>query len=62
MPLSNFDYAVPLTEIMLLGALAQRTGRTIGWGDANMRVLGQPELDLLPDEPARKEWNYGRAL
>ena len=61
-PLSNFDYAAPLTEMVLLGALAQRTGRTIGWDAANMRVLGQPELDSLLDEPARKGWDYGRTL
>ncbi len=62
MPLSNFDYAAPLTEMVLLGALAQRTGRTIEWDAVNMRVLGHPELDSLLDEPARKGWDYGRAL
>lgn len=46
MPLFNFDYASHLTEMVLLGALDQRTGRTIEWNAANMRVLGQPELGL----------------
>ncbi len=62
MPLSNFDYAAPLTEMVLLGALAQRTGRTIEWDATNMRVRGQPELAPLINEPARKGWEYGGAL
>jgi len=45
MPGSNFDYAAPLTEMVLLGALAQRSGKTIEWDAANMQVKGQPEFD-----------------
>jgi len=37
MPGSSFDYAAQLTEMVLLGALAQRTGRTIEWDAANMK-------------------------
>ena len=62
MPGSNFDYAVPLTEMVLLGALAQRTGRSIEWDSKKMEVKGQPEFDELIKEPARKGWQYGTNL
>ncbi len=62
MPLSNFDYAVPLTEMVLLGAMAQRTGRTIEWDAENMKVIGQPEMDALVKEPVRSGWEYGISL
>lgn len=61
-PGSSFDYAAPLTEMVLLGALAQRTGRTIDWDAEAMRVKGQPELDALIKEPARDGWRYGQNL
>jgi predicted dehydrogenase len=62
MPGSNFDYAAPLTEVVLLGALAQRTGRTIEWDAEAMRVKGQPDLEPLIKEPARDGWHYGESL
>ena len=62
MPGSNFDYAVPLTEVVLLGAIAQRTGKTIEWDAENMTVKGRPELDALIKEPARPGWEYGEQL
>ncbi len=61
-PGSPFDYAAPLTEVVLLGALAQRTGRTIEWDAENMTVKGQPELAPLIKEPAREGWSYGESL
>ncbi len=61
-PGSNFEYASPLTEMVLLGALAQRTGRTIEWDHEAMKVKGQPELDPLIKEPTREGWSYGESL
>ena len=61
-PGSNFDYAAPLTEMVLLGAMAQRSGKTIEWDAENMKVKGQPEFDGWIDEPARKGWDYGRNI
>jgi predicted dehydrogenase len=61
-PNSNFDYAVPLTEMVLLGAIAQRTGRTIEWDAENMKIVGQPDLDHLINEPVRKGWEYGLTI
>ncbi len=62
LPGSNFDYAAPLTEMVLLGALAQRTGKNIEWDAKNMKVKGQPEFDELIKEPALKEFRYGETL
>jgi len=60
MPGSNFDYSAPLTEMVLLGAIAQRAGITIEWDAKNMKVKGHPEFDAWIDEPARKGWDFGR--
>ena len=48
---SNFDYAAALTEMVLLGALAQRTGKTIEYDAQNMRVTNIPDLEDLIKEP-----------
>ncbi len=61
-PGSNFDYAVPLTEVVLLGALAQRSGKTIEWDAKEMKVKGQPEFDKWIKEPVRKGWEFGEKL
>jgi predicted dehydrogenase len=44
-PLCNFDYAGPLTEVVLLGNLAIRSGRRIEWDAANMRCPNAPEAN-----------------
>jgi predicted dehydrogenase len=62
LPGSSFDYAAPLTEMVLLGALAQRTGRTLNWDAEAMQVEGQPELAPLIKEPVRDGWQYGEDL
>ncbi len=61
-PGSPFDYAAPLTEVVLLGSLAQRTGQTIEWDAENMVVKGQPELEALIKEPVRDGWSFGEDL
>jgi len=42
---SNFDYSGPLTEMVLLGNLAIRTGKKIEWDGPNMRVTNVPEAN-----------------
>ena len=37
-PSSNFDYSCKLTEFVLLGNLAIRSGQTISWDAENMKV------------------------
>lgn len=61
-PGSSFDYAAPLTEVVLLGVIAQRTGRTIEWDAEAMKVKGQPDLDSLVKEQSREGWRYGENL
>jgi hypothetical protein len=53
----NFpDFASPLTEVMLLGALAVRTGQKIEWDAAAMRARGCPEADQFIRRQYRKGW------
>ncbi len=40
--LSNFDYAVPLTEMVLLGNIALRTGKTIRYDAKNAQAIDSP--------------------
>jgi predicted dehydrogenase len=44
-PGANFDYAGPLTEMVLLGNLAVRTGKRIEWDGANMLCTNTPEAN-----------------
>ena len=42
---SNFDYAGPLTELVLLGNVALRTGKRLHWDSVNMKATNAPEAD-----------------
>lgn len=61
-PGSNFDYASRLTEVVLLGGLAIRTGKRIEYDSKNMRITNHPELNRFIKEPVRKGWEYGENL
>ena len=54
--LSNFDYAVPLTEFVLLGNVALRTGKKIEWDAKNLRVKNAPEAAQYIRREYRKGW------
>jgi predicted dehydrogenase len=55
--LSNFDYAGPLTEIVLLGVLALRApGRRLEWDSANQKVLNATELNEFVHTEYRNGW------
>jgi predicted dehydrogenase len=57
---SNFDYGARLTEFVLLGALALRTGKVIKWDAANMKVTNNvPEAQAIIDGSYRKGWEVG---
>ena len=62
MPLSNFEYASRLTEMALVGVLAQRVNEKIVYDAANMKVTDRPEYDRFLKEPAREGWRYGENL
>lgn len=56
-PSSNFDYAAPLSEFVSLGNLAIRSGQTIQWDAANMKVTNVAEANRFIKRPAyRKGW------
>jgi len=56
MPGSNFNYASDLTEMVLLGALAQKTNSSIEYDAKNMKITNHPDFDQYLKEPARKGW------
>ncbi|UCF17794.1 MAG: hypothetical protein JSW59_10080, partial [Phycisphaerales bacterium] len=56
-PLSSFDYAGPLTEMVLLGNLAVRLGRTIEWDARALKATNAPEADELVRREYRKGWD-----
>ncbi len=55
--LSNFDYAGPLTETVLLGNLAVRTNKRVEWDAANMRSTNAPEANQYVKREYRKGWS-----
>ena len=56
-PVSNFDYAGPLTETALLGVLSLRApGRRLEWDSENLRVKNAPELSRYIHTEYRKGW------
>lgn len=61
-PGSNFSYGAKLTEIILLGVLAQRFNTRIEWDAKAGRITNHPELNAFVKEPVREGWQYGEAL
>jgi predicted dehydrogenase len=57
-PLSNFDYAGPLTEAILLGNVAARTDGKLAWDGPAMRVTNIPEMN----EHLRRQYRTGWVL
>jgi predicted dehydrogenase len=58
---SNFDYAVPLTEIVILGTLANRTQKPIEFLPGTL-TFKDSSLNELVKEPVRKGWDFGAGL
>jgi len=55
--LCNFvDFGAPLTEVMLLGCLAQRVGKRIEWDAASMKATNSPEAAAFVTRQYRKGW------
>jgi predicted dehydrogenase len=53
---SPFGYAAVLTEALLLGNVALRTGRTIEWDAARMRARNDPDADGFVRPEFRSGW------
>jgi hypothetical protein len=57
--MSQFDYAVPLTELCLLGALAIRTGLPIEWDQKKFMAINNDAANkLIKRAQYRKGWEY----
>ena len=54
---SNFDISGPLTEMVLLGNIALRTGEKITWDGPNMRVTNIDEANQYVDRDYREGWS-----
>ncbi|MEO6435165.1 MAG: Gfo/Idh/MocA family oxidoreductase [Tepidisphaeraceae bacterium] len=56
---SNFDYAGPLTETVLLGNLAVRSGKKIEWDARSMTCRNVPDANQYVRREYRKGWSLG---
>jgi predicted dehydrogenase len=52
----NFDYSGALTEAVLLGTIAYRSGKRIEWDSANLKVKNSSEAQQLVHKEYRKGW------
>jgi hypothetical protein len=57
-PCSNFEYAGPLTEMVLLGCMAERAGvgKYVEWDSQKMECTNLPELNRLVKREYRSGW------
>ena len=53
---SNFEYGARLTEIVLLGVVALRTGTTLRWDGPNMKATNAPQLEPVIHGHFRRGW------
>ena len=56
MTVSDFSYSGPLTESIILGTLAIRTGKGLEWSSKDMKISGNQEAADLVNVEARKGW------
>ena len=52
----NFDYSGALTEAVLLGLVAYRTGKTLAWDPVKLTATNCPEADAYITKAYRKGW------
>ncbi len=55
-PMSNFDYAATMTEAMLLGNVAVRSGKAFDYDGQSGNVTNSPEAAALIDSVHRAGW------
>lgn len=54
----NFDYSGALTEAVLLGNVAYRTGRKLEWDPKKLQCKGFPEAEAFLRAKPRKGWEF----
>ena len=62
LPGSHFGYAAELTEMALVGVLAQRFAAKIQYDADQMKITNRPDIDAYIKEPSREGWSYGENL
>jgi hypothetical protein len=53
---SPMSVAAPLTQVFLLGVIAQRFGGTLEFDPAKKRITNNPATDALLNPTPRKGW------
>ena len=53
---SNFAYAGPFTEMVLIGVVAFRTGKALEWNAEEMKATNAPEAAPFVRRGYRKGW------
>lgn len=54
--LCNFEYAGPLTEAVLLGDVAYRSGKPVAWDAAAFKITNNPDAEKWLSKEYRKGW------
>lgn len=58
LPGSQFAHAGPLTEFLLLGVIALRTGKRVEWDAENLRITNDESLNAYVRTEPREGWDY----
>lgn len=53
---ANFEYAVPVTEFVLLGNLAVQTGKAVEFDPETLEIKNNPEAQALIAQPYHNGW------
>lgn len=62
LPGSHFGYSAELTEMALVGVLAQRFASKIEYDVDKMKITNRPDINAYIKEPTREGWSYGENL
>jgi len=54
---ADFAYSAHLTEVILLGNVALRTGKKLQWDGKNMKATNAPEADKFINPPRYNNWS-----
>jgi len=57
-PKSNFAYAAPFTEAVLLGNIALRVGRRLEWDGKAMKFTNLPDANQYLTKEYRAGWRF----
>jgi predicted dehydrogenase len=57
-PKSNFNYAAPMTESILLGNIALKVGRRLEWDGVEMKFTNDAEANQYVSKEYRQGWKF----